>query len=426
MFLPEGQALMRVAIRWILALPAGVLAAAIVAFPIHWLVMVNLGGWSREPLIEIRDPDVIRWIEQFLQALFGPLAFVYCSARSVPRYNRLVAVLLTVAIVFGLPLFNSWWNSGIIASGHGVLFERDMLRTLASVVGCTVAVWLIHRFHTRNAVDDGCARLIEREDAQTTVGQSHDLTEAKGDNDDDDSGSRTKLSWSLVLWGAFIAYACFVFDPPTVLTIVCALMILVPLFLGSIAATSLLISLPIEELSIFHGPTLYEHRFPSFVLRINSIPLGGNVKSYPNVYERSHISKKLLLCLPGCLCLFLVAAICLGAEASMYSIVEGIRQIAIGAISPLGTGRRLVSAAHEYLRTEPFGVALGMVAAKQCAIELLPLSTSSGGRFFLHILKSILPVKERIEVALAVASVLISLMIVAMWGVAMVGYHLMQ
>lgn len=268
--------------------------------------------------------------------------------------------------------------------------------------------------------------ISEREDAQTTVGQSDDLTEAKGDNDDDDSGSRTKLSWSLVLWGAFLAYACFVFDPPTVLTVVSALMILVPLFLGSIAATSLLISFPIEELSIFYGQTLYEHRFSSFVLRINSIPLGGNVKLYPNVYERSHISKKLLLCLPGCLCLFVVAAICLGAEASMYSIVEGIRQIATGAISPLGTGRRLVGAAHEYLRTEPFGVALGMVAAKQCATELLPLSTNSVGRFFLHIVKSILPVKEKTEVALTVASVLIGLLMVAMWGVAMVGYHLMQ
>lgn len=268
--------------------------------------------------------------------------------------------------------------------------------------------------------------ISEREDAQTTVGQSHDLTEAKGDNDDDDSGSRTKLSWSLVLWGAFLAYACFVFDPPTVLTVVCALMILVPLFLGSIAATSLLISLPIEELSIFYGPTLYEHRFSSFVLRINSIPLGGNVKLYPNVYERSHISKKLLLCLPGCLCLFVVAAICLGAEASIYSIVEGIRQIATGAILPLGTGRRLVGAAHEYLRTEPFGVALGIVAAKQCATELLPLSTNSVGRFFLHIVKSILPVKEKTEVALTVASVLIGLLMVAMWGVAMVGYHLMH
>ena len=60
---------------------------------------------------------------------------------------------------------------------------------------------------------------------------------------------------------AFFAYACVVFDPATVLTVVCAIYILEPLKLGSFAVTSRLISIPIEELSFFYGPTLYECRF---------------------------------------------------------------------------------------------------------------------------------------------------------------------
>lgn len=145
---------LRAPIRWILALPAGILAAAIVAFPVHWFVMVNFTGMNREPLIEIGNPETLRHIELLLQALFGPLAFVYCAGRTAPGYKRLVAVLLAVALVLGVPLFIHWWNSEVIARGHGVLFEHDLLHNLASIVGCGGAVWLIH-VHTHKAAAVG-------------------------------------------------------------------------------------------------------------------------------------------------------------------------------------------------------------------------------------------------------------------------------
>jgi hypothetical protein len=131
-------------IRWILALPAGVLAAAIVAFPVHWFVMVNFGGCGVAPMIEIRDPETLCQIELFLQSIFGPLAFVYFAARTVPKYNRFISVLLAGTIVLGVPLLAFWLNSNVISEGHGVLVEHGLLGVFANVIGTAGAICLIH------------------------------------------------------------------------------------------------------------------------------------------------------------------------------------------------------------------------------------------------------------------------------------------
>jgi hypothetical protein len=144
------------AIRWIVALPAGVLGAALVSFPVHLFVMVNFGGWAMEPLIEVGDPETLREIEYLLQAAFGPFAFVYCAARTVPKYNRLVSVLLAGTLVVGVPLVALWWNSNVMAAGHGVLLEHGLLRVSANVIGSGVAIWMIcRRGRTTAQVDDG-------------------------------------------------------------------------------------------------------------------------------------------------------------------------------------------------------------------------------------------------------------------------------
>ena len=63
-----------------------------------------------------------------------------------------------------------------------------------------------------------------------------------------------------------------------------------------------------------------------------------------------------------------------------------------------------------------------MVSAKQCAINLFPLSTSNGGQSLMLSVKTLVPVKERGEIALALASVFIALAIAAMWAVALALY----
>ena len=135
-------------LRWICLIPAGLIAAGLVMFPLHWIVMINLGGWGMEPLIEIRDIDTLRNIEMILQAAFGPLAFVYCAARIAPRYRQATSILLSGVIVIGLPILTHWWNANTVARGSGLLLNHGFGRFLANVVGAAVAIYLV-RSHER-------------------------------------------------------------------------------------------------------------------------------------------------------------------------------------------------------------------------------------------------------------------------------------
>lgn len=132
-------------LRWLFIIPAAVLAAALVAFPIHWLVMINLGGWSREPIIEIRDQGTLKSIELFLQGLFGPFAFVYAGARTAPSRRFPVALVLAVIVVVGALLLANWINSW----GTGIEVRHGLLQTISQVVGCLGAVLLIRARETR-------------------------------------------------------------------------------------------------------------------------------------------------------------------------------------------------------------------------------------------------------------------------------------
>lgn len=136
-------------LRWLCAAPAGIIAAALVMFPLHWLVMINLGGWgSTDPIVEIRDPKTLLNIESALQAAFGPLAFVYFAARTAPSHRKITSILLSGVIVLGLPIIAWYWNAQAASKGSGIFIEQGVTRILANVIGTAAAVLLI-RSHER-------------------------------------------------------------------------------------------------------------------------------------------------------------------------------------------------------------------------------------------------------------------------------------
>ncbi|MDQ7838839.1 MAG: hypothetical protein RDU59_10180 [Thermodesulfobacteriota bacterium] len=141
-------------LRWMCFVPAGIIAAALVMFPLHWLVMINLGGWGIDPIIEIRDPRTLRNIESILQAAFGPLAFIYFAARTAPNHRQITSVLLSGIIVIGLPILAYWWNANTISKGSGILIEHGFARVLANVIGVAGAIYLI-RSHERKEFNLG-------------------------------------------------------------------------------------------------------------------------------------------------------------------------------------------------------------------------------------------------------------------------------
>jgi hypothetical protein len=131
-------------LRWLCAAPAGIIAAVLVMFPLHWLIMINLGGWGgNNPIIAIRDPKTLLNIEWALQAVFGPLAFVYFAARTAPSHRRITSIVLSGLIVLGLPIIAWYWNAQAAAKGSGIFIEQGLTKILANLIGTAAAVLLI-------------------------------------------------------------------------------------------------------------------------------------------------------------------------------------------------------------------------------------------------------------------------------------------
>lgn len=126
-------------LRWFLVIPAAILAAVIISFPIHWFVMINLGGCSEAPIIEIRDRDTLKSIEIFLQGLLGPFAFVYADARTAPSRHFMTAIILVIIVVVGGMLLASWINS----RGTRVEAHYGIVQMVSQIVGSVGAALLI-------------------------------------------------------------------------------------------------------------------------------------------------------------------------------------------------------------------------------------------------------------------------------------------
>jgi hypothetical protein len=125
-------------LRWICVIPAGLVAAVLVSFPIHWFVMINLGGASQDPIIEIQDTATLENVERFLQALLAPLACIFFGAKTAPSHKTATAVVLAGTILIGVPALAYWLNT----SGGNIHVEHGVRQTIAHAVGAAGAIYL--------------------------------------------------------------------------------------------------------------------------------------------------------------------------------------------------------------------------------------------------------------------------------------------
>lgn len=100
-------------LRWICVLPGALLAAFLVALPVHWVVMLiqlrdRFFGRPDDSFISTTDgrsglaaipPEVL---ERLGMAFFAPFAIVAVGALIAPRYRFRTAVALTVVSLIGL------------------------------------------------------------------------------------------------------------------------------------------------------------------------------------------------------------------------------------------------------------------------------------------------------------------------------------
>lgn len=128
-------------LRWFLVVPAAVVGGVLITFPMHWLVMINLGGCSSEPIIEIRDRDTLKSIELFLQGFLCPFAFVYAGAYTAPSRKLAVSVVLAIVVVVSGALIANWLNSA--ASETGVTYRYGVIQFLSNLAGASGAILLV-------------------------------------------------------------------------------------------------------------------------------------------------------------------------------------------------------------------------------------------------------------------------------------------
>lgn len=124
--------------RWLAVLPAAILGAVLVSFPIHWFA---LGLTGNTPISMIRlDREVTEAVERLLQAFFGPYAFVWAGARVAPTFRVATAIVLTAL----LGLFVSVMLSLVVPqlSGRFVL-DYGVLQALLNALGAIGAIIVI-------------------------------------------------------------------------------------------------------------------------------------------------------------------------------------------------------------------------------------------------------------------------------------------
>ena len=144
---PKGLAAMsRFWLRWVAVLPAAILSAVLISFPVHWAVLIFTGFAGNDDSIGLGDlpPETL---ERLGVAFFVPLTFIMAGARVAPTYRRQTAVvliiLLAMAISAGLTYAASNRDIGFDYQGWG-WFEFAAVVALW-IGGVITAVYYVHQ-----------------------------------------------------------------------------------------------------------------------------------------------------------------------------------------------------------------------------------------------------------------------------------------
>jgi hypothetical protein len=100
--------------RWIAFIPAGILAAVIATFPVHWLVLLIAS--NEENLLNLLSS---RTIETLIVAFTTPFLMIFAGSWTAPthRFEAAIALSIGIALILGgiyvfafsgSPFFNGW------------------------------------------------------------------------------------------------------------------------------------------------------------------------------------------------------------------------------------------------------------------------------------------------------------------------------
>jgi membrane-associated protease RseP (regulator of RpoE activity) len=194
--------------------------------------------------------------------------------------------------------------------------------------------------------------------------------------------------------------------------IVLLLAALIPCFVLHVSTMALvgwILGATVEEVSFGFGPPCFQYPVGRVQFRFGLIPLGGYVRfkgdqepaksteeilfaadMEPPGFNDLHPLRRAAIAASGCLALVVLAALCLRPWQSVRSVARGFAQLvpfAPWTPSWVPEGRELASRFCSLFRTGPYRTALGVLAAKVAAANLLPFPPLNGGVIILTLLQ---------------------------------------
>jgi membrane-associated protease RseP (regulator of RpoE activity) len=206
---------------------------------------------------------------------------------------------------------------------------------------------------------------------------------------------------------------------------------------GAMALVGWRVGATVEEVSLFFGPAVIRFRYRGVSYRVGAIPLGGYVRfkgdrdkpksadeilfaadMEPPGFWDLHPLARVAIVASGCASLVVVGALCLGPWASVRSLGRGFVQLTpFAPWTPAWVtgGRVLAGRFVSLLRDGPFRVALGVLAVKMAAMNLLPIPSLNGGAILTYLVWWRKEPPENVLIAATNVGLCLSLIVMGYW-----------
>lgn len=191
--------------------------------------------------------------------------------------------------------------------------------------------------------------------------------------------------------------------------------------IGTLVAC-LLGGVKVKGIALFYGKPVFKFKTRLGPVLIGYIPAGGYVQIDMDEFPKKSRIIRCLINLAGPVACFIASLICLGFLHTMASFLSSYSQFAGIILSPISYGKGLIGGYLAHTQTSPI-VSFGILAAKNAALNLLPLPTLAGGRLLIELTekRDESPLAKLITsigsiVALGIIIFLISVFIIYFWG----------
>jgi membrane-associated protease RseP (regulator of RpoE activity) len=188
----------------------------------------------------------------------------------------------------------------------------------------------------------------------------------------------------------------------------------------------------VTRVSVLHGPPRWRFRIGRLPIQVGMRLTGSSVTfrrhdgNAPATvagrsYDRIKPWKQLVIVLSGPLLLLILAAVMVGPSRVSHTVRQFYPTFVAGLLSPRAVGAQALTSWFQMPRRGDFRLALGVVAAAQAMVSLLPLPSMAGGRALIALGETLTgrTVPEKVAAPLHLVSLLIVIAVFVPWAVAL-------